>query len=66
LKSESEVGKTGYGKTQAITTLCQFRCGVAEVCAVPSAVAVAVVCPVLCCRSGRCDLEWRHSRISLW
>jgi len=40
LQSESEVGKTSYSamrKLQAVTIVCRFHCGVAEVCAIPCA-----------------------------
>jgi len=55
-KTKSMLGKPvtmQCAKMQAVTTLCQFQCGVVEVCAVPSAVAVAISL----CLSGRCDLK---------
>jgi len=32
------------GKMQVVTTLCQLQCGMAQVCTVPRAVAVQVLC----------------------
>jgi len=43
LKSETEVGKpitVHCRKMQAVTTLCRFQCGVAEVCVLLSVVAL--------------------------
>ena len=54
LKNESiKVGKISYGtwrEYEAVTTLCRFQCGVTEVCALQSAVALVDWCRVLCAK----------------